>query len=161
MATLEELENYEDLALALKTDPNNLELDCARQSGLCHYWGDELAEAKYKRDKKEDAIDLRKAKVELQIRNDPGAGKVTADHIKALVNADPDLVKNKADLCELSKRVYSLEAVTKALDHKKAQLDNLVQLWLRSYYSDAGKSATKDPAKKYTLRMNKPQGEAQ
>lgn len=127
-----------DFARDIKINRFKMAEECEEHSSLYQYYADLLADAKTEVDAKKDKLGIVEAKRELDIRkNDPPKGipKVTDNVAKALVQADTDVVKQKEKLREAKSELYHLEAAVTSLEHRKRQLDNLVQLLIAGYYS--------------------------
>lgn len=156
----EEIE-FEDLKASLRLDQNNLEVECAKQGSLFHFWSEKCAEAKASRDKIKDRLKLQEAKRALEIRN--SGEKVTEALVTQLVASDYDLYEIRNELNVANKLVYSLEAAVDALEHKRSQLSNLVQLFIKNHYQDVRESAERsNKADNYRLKGAKSkQGEEQ
>lgn len=155
-----------DFAVDVKINRFRLEEESEIQPSLYHYWADLLADAKARADKMDDRLKLTLADTEMNLRYKADRGeleiKLTEASIKALMEQQETVQaarKNSRDAWAL---VYHLESAVKALEHRKAELDNLTQLWRGGYYAkpDGGKrSAGEDVAKDMRKNLNKNKNE--
>lgn len=131
-------QEYErDLKEDLKLNRFALEKEAERQADMFLYWSQELAEAKFLRDKAKTKLGIVTGERELDIRRNPPEGlKATEGVIKALVAEDSDIEKAQRKLDSANKNVNTLEGVVRALDHKKSQIDNLTRLSIAGYYAN-------------------------
>ena len=140
--TTSEEENLEGLAVEPRINKYKLDDESVKQVSLCLYWNDEYASARTEADKLKVELDRAEADAELKLRREPPQDvKLTEGTVKALVAESPKARKTQDQLLGAKARVYSLEAATKAIDHRKSQLDNLVQLYVKGYYSGTSKDA--------------------
>ena len=150
-------EPLRSFAADMEINRYKLEEECERHSALYYYWAEKLAEAKIARDAAEDHLKTQLAMVEMEIRRQAEASgaKTTEASVKAQVETSPQILAAKEAVRKATGDLYKLEAGVRAFDHRKNELDNLVQLWIKSYYSrpDGGP----DQASK-TLRQKLNQG---
>ena len=139
-----------------------LEQESEKQPSLFYYYADLLATAKADRDSLEERLDFTNAAYEMDLRTAPGRYlgevKVTEGTIKAAVDSNPKAQAIRLEYLDKSKEIYHLEAAVKSLEHRKSELDNLVQLWIKGYYAapDGGKpSATDDVQNQMRKNLNK------
>lgn len=119
-----------------------LEEECELQPALYYFYAEQYATARSERDAAKDHLDLVLAESESGIRaNPPPDVKVTEAAIKALLEQDAAVQKAKASFRQAQANVDLLYAATASLEHRKAELDNLVVLWTREYYSGVNKDA--------------------
>lgn len=118
---------------------NKFKLDdvCEKHPGLYHYYADKLAEAKSDLNDAEDKLKLIQAEQELFIRNnwDDKNGKQTEAGVKAVLETDGKVQNQKEIVRNLQREVNTYTASVIAMDHKKAELDNLVRLLIAGFYS--------------------------
>lgn len=125
-------------------DRFDLENECGTHSSIYIFYAEKLAEAKAVRDKQKDKLDLVLAQTSDRVRKycaDSGI-KSTEGSISTAVEQDATVVEQKQAYREALKEVYTFDAAVSAMDHRKSQLDNLVQLWIKSYYSNKAGNAT-------------------
>lgn len=140
---IEELDaENEDYNEFLDIDLLNLEVECQHQPKRFKKWSDILADAKRDHSQADADLDLVKAELDLEIRDDPnryGLGKVTASAMAAAIKTRlPTMKRYKRALRRLinaKHRVDVLEGTVKALDDRKKQLGHLVQLHGQQYFA--------------------------
>ena len=114
-----------------------LEEECEKHPGVYHYWAEKLAEAKAECDDAELELSRTLASSEIALREgaEVSGKKITENGVKAALEVDAK-VKAARDAVKAAFRTrYRIEAGVKALEHKKSELDNLVQLYAKSYYA--------------------------
>lgn len=133
----------------IRIDRMKLEEECESHPSVYAYYGEEYAEARAKKDQEKDKLDLVLAERETVIRREAADSgmKTTEAVISALVTQDKEVQEQKEAYRNASAEVYTLDVAMGALDHKKSQLDNLVQLWTKNYYSNI-KSAESESTEK-------------
>ena len=145
-------------ALAAELHINKFRLDdeSVKQVSLCLYWNDEYALARTEADKLKVELDRAEADAELKLRREPPQDvKLTEGTVKALVAESPKVRKTQDQLLAAKARVYSFEAATKAIDHRKSELDNLVQLYVKGYYSGTSKDAVTEVSSAVRAGLNR------
>jgi hypothetical protein len=126
----------EDLQADVQINKLALDTECEVQATLYAVYGEQFADAKSKKDAEKDRLDLILAQRELKLRANPPEGmKVTESVIDALVKSDTEVLEQKEAYRVACSDVYHLETAMGAIDHKKSQLNNLVQLQISAYYS--------------------------
>lgn len=114
-----------------------LDDECERHASMYAYYAEQYADARAEKDKEKDKLDFILSERELYLRSNPPDGiKITESVVSALVSVDDKVVAQKEVYRVACQKLYTLDAAMGALDHRKAQLDNLVQLWVKSYYSN-------------------------
>lgn len=116
----------------------NLDSEIQKQPGLYQYWADQLADAKRETGRAEIALKVRLGEVERDFRKNglPSGNKVTEASIKAELESEPEIRDLRNALTDAYHAQGLRESTVRALDHKKAQLDNAVRLWSNGYYQD-------------------------
>ena len=113
-----------------------LEKCSEEQPAVFHYWAEKEAEIKAARDKADNRLNLIRAEVELEIRNDVEKyGKLTEAKVAALIETNPDVIKVKKELVEVKEQANLVSAAVRAMEHRKDQIENLTRLWISSYYA--------------------------
>ena len=145
----------------VKINRFKLEEECEQHAQVYWYYAELLAKARSNRDAIENALKLKKAEVNMAIRTTPevyvGNVKVTESVVESTVEINADVQKYKTELLAAESEVYTLEAAVTAMTHRKSELDNLVQLWIKAYYAspDGGKpSQTGDAQAAVRAAMN-------
>lgn len=151
-----------DFSVDVKINRFKLEEESEIQPSLYHYWAEQLAEAKTAADKASAKLKLTLADAEMEIRYAADRGeleiKLTESSAKALIEQHPKVQEARKELIAADGYVYHLESAVKSLEHRKAELDNLTQLWRGGYYAkpDGGKrSAGDDVAADTRKNLNK------
>lgn len=135
----------EDFAEDVKINRMKMEEECAFQPEVYYYYSSQLADARAGKDAAKDRLDLILGQREIAIRrNPPDDMKVTESVITALVIQDTEVQSAKEDYRKACEKTDILYAAVAALDHRKSQLDNLVQLWTKNYYSGIKDDASVD-----------------
>lgn len=131
----------------VKIDRFALETECQSQADIYAVWGEQWAEAKNRRDIEKDKLDLVFAQQEIAIRNNASSNgvKVTEAIIKAMVEEDAEVLKQKQIYRDACRTLYSLDVAISSINQRGGQLDNLVRLHVNSYYQR--ESGTGDIAK--------------
>ena len=136
-----------ELSEDVKISRFHLEKACEDQADIYHHWAGECAELRATRDRADNRLKLRKAEVSLALRRNPPEGvKVTESSIDALVTADPEIQELEDALVVANKSLSVAEGAVRAMDHRKAGLDNLVRLYLAGYYQDPNRTNAPSPA---------------
>ena len=102
------------------------------------FYGKLLADAKEERDAARNKLKLSEATTELQMREQAAleGKKLTEAALKSLVITDGKIQKRINKVTEKEKVINILEAVLRSLEHRKAGVDNLVDLFNKGYYSN-------------------------
>ena len=152
----EEEEGLEGLSAELRINKFRLDDESVKQVSLCLYWNDLYAAARTEADKLKVELDRAEAEAELKLRREPPDDvKLTEGTVKALVAADKLVAVIQDRLLEAKAQVYRLEAATKAIDHRKSQLDNLVQLFVKGYFSGTSKDAATEVSSAVRAGLNR------
>lgn len=151
-------------------DQHRLDEEWVRQPKLFHEYAVKLADAraevdrlKAKRDLAEEQVEYVAAEINSMIRQDPeqfGLPKVTEDAIKNAVRTHQDYIDAQEKVHKIRQReiearreVGVLEAAVNALEHKKRSLENLVELFLRDYFSSPRAPKAASHAKMDEMKM--------
>lgn len=127
--------NYE---ADMRIDEDALELELLEQPSLVAKYSRLLAEAKRDRDLLRENLDLVKAEINLDIRDNPTKyklEKLTVDSVNACILMEDDFKKAQKDLNDSSFEVNVLTGVISAIDHRKSALENLVKLFGMDYFA--------------------------
>ena len=126
----------EDFTTDIAINKLKLEEECSIQPMLYEWYGNKYAEARGNKDKAKDRLDLILSQKDLYYRRNPPTDiKATEAVYASLVAIDTDVLIAKEEYQKASQEVYSLDIAINVLDQRKSELDNLVQLWTKSYYS--------------------------
>ena len=136
----EEKMNDEVLELNLEVDRLRLDEEWAKHPQEYHEWALEFADCQYEFDKVKSKLELVKAILDGDIRNNPGdfnLEKITEAVVTNTIIVQPEY---QSAIKQLNDSRYELEqckANVNALDQRKRQLTVLAELWIRDYYSEA------------------------
>ena len=131
----------DDFTQDVKIDRMKLEEECSIHPSIYALYADEYADARADKDREKDRLDLVLAQRDQVIRKEASESgiKTTEAVVASMVAQDKDVLDQKDAYRVACAKVYTLDAAMGALDHRKSQLDNLVQLWIKSYYSNMSK----------------------
>ena len=114
-----------------------LDDECQKHPGIYYYYSEELAKLKSRLDHEKEKLSFMESELELSIRKDPpNSIKVTEQTIKAYINSDTNLKKQREEVNNIKKQIYHYETAVKVLEHKKIMIKNLVELFISRYYSE-------------------------
>lgn len=119
-------------------DKDALDEEWVRQPELYHSYATQLADARMKLEMRKNKLEVVKAELDKEIREDPseyGIVKVTEGAIAAIIVVNPRYVKALEKVNDGRHAVDILTAAVNALDHKKKALENLVYLHGQNYFS--------------------------
>ena len=120
----------------IETSPEHFKLgdlhaDIETLASLVHYYSDEAAKARSKKDSLEVQLELRMAQVETTLRADiarNGGSKPTESQIKAMVIQNKDVIQLNLDIVKATEDLNVLMAAVKAMDAKRDSINNKVRL---------------------------------
>lgn len=114
-----------------------LDEECEKHAGIYHNWAEQLANAKDDVNTADDKLKFTLAERELIIRKklETEGTKTTEGMVKALLETDKEVLDAREACREATKSQYHLEAATKSMEHRKSELDNLVTLYAKAYFS--------------------------
>ena len=130
-------------------DKNRLDEEWENQPRLYHKYAELLADARADYDYAKAACDDQEAETSLRVRKNPedyGLDKTTEDVVKKTTEIQKEYRKAKEAVIVAKHKVEKLDAIVRALDHRKRALENLVSLRLANYYAEpvAPKEARED-----------------
>ena len=126
----------EDFSKDIRINRLKLDEECEIQPALYHFYAEEYAQARAVRDAQKDKLDLVLGTRETYLRRNPPEDiKITESVIAALLVQDTEVQTAKEEFRKAQAKVDILYAGTSALDHRKAELDNLVTIWTKDYYN--------------------------
>lgn len=147
----------------VKVNKYRLDVECEQQASTYFYWADKLAQAKSHLDEMQDKFKLVSAQKELEIRQNwdekylDKNGKQTENGIKAVLEIE--LQSAREDIRDAQAEVNTLIAAVSAMDHRKAELDNLTTLLVKGFYAapNGGKreGATETVERDIRKKLNK------
>ena len=134
--------NYEE---DIRIDPTALDVEWLEQPELMRKYAVHAAEMEKLRDAAKERLDVGKARIEMEIRNDPkkfGLEKVTEGSVQSTILLQ-DEYRQLVQEYNNSKYEYGVAvAAVRAVDQRKTALENLVKLLTTSYF--AGPKAPRD-----------------
>lgn len=136
-----ELDYEKDISI----DESALDLEWLRQPDLMWKYCKYSALAKKSLDEAKERLDFVRAKLEMEIRKDPGSfgvDRVTESAISSAIISHPDYERAQRKLIEARYEAEIASGAIRALEHKKSALENLVRLYAASYF--AGPSVPRD-----------------
>jgi hypothetical protein len=144
----------------VKINRFRLEQECEEQPSKYLFWANLLADAKAEVDRLENQLRLTLAEQEKKTRfsMEEAGVKATEASVKAGVETSDAVFSAREKLQEAESVQYHLEAGVKAFEHRKSEIDNLTQLWIKGYYAkpDGGRrSVTDDVSSDIRKDLNK------
>lgn len=124
----------EDMAI----DPHALEDEWMAQPALYWKYSQLQTQAQRERDRAKEAMDVMKSKLDLSIREDHtayGLSKITEGAVLSTILANEDYRVALANYNECNYNYVLMSNAIRALEHKKKALENMVSLWLGSYFA--------------------------
>ena len=130
------MENIKEI---LKVDKNNLHEEWEKQPQIYMDFAEKWVSYVAKRDKIKEKLDLVKAKLDGQIRENPELFGFTKKPTEAAITSaiiKSDEYRNvMAELHEANEMVNLTASIKTALEHRKKALEALTQLFIAGYYS--------------------------
>lgn len=129
-----------DFVADLRIDPDHLEKECISQTELYLKYAGPAAEAQLAMDRAKRRLEVVKAGVDFELRQDPAAfgitGKVTEAAISNALTLHPTVEKAEAEFIEKKYQHQVLRDATSAVFMRKDMLQELIRLFAMGYYSD-------------------------
>lgn len=119
-------------------DPNKLDEEWIHHPKMYHKWAKKSANAKKAVADAKALLDVTEAECAKFIRKNPtkyGVTKATDSAVKSAIVLHPAYRKAIAAYNEAKHEQDVIDAAVKALDHRKAALQDLVFLWGQSYFA--------------------------
>jgi hypothetical protein len=119
-------------------DESRLDQEWLRQPALFHKYARKLADAKADLAEADVALDVVRAELSNNIRNDPakfGLSKITDKVVETAILAQKGYLQALRELNRHKHRVDVYQAAVSALDHRKRALENLVTLHGQDYFA--------------------------
>ena len=119
-------------------DEDALDVELLEQPSLMAKYSRLLAESKRDRDLAKEALDLKKAEINLDIRDHPQdykLEKVTVDAVEACILMEDEFKAAQKELNDTNFEVNVLQGIISAIEHRKSALENLVKLYGQNYFS--------------------------
>jgi hypothetical protein len=140
--------------LKVTLDPHRLDLEWLNHPDRMQKVGELLADANDRVDRMKSALEVKKAQVELRIRKKPqlfGLDKVTDKSVEATMTANEEVTEATDRYNRAKHKAGLLKALYEARKDCRPALENLVKLFLSSYFGDP--KAPKDATREQSLRF--------
>jgi len=123
----------------LDIDEHRLDEEWIGQAKLYGHWASNAASARRKMDEAKSNLELVQAELDLEVRNNPekfDLSKVTENVVKSAILQDSRHVGAQKKVNDARYDHDVAQAAVSALEHRKYALQNLVSLFLSSYYAE-------------------------
>ena len=140
----------------VSSDETALDVEWLQQPNLMYKYAKHQAETKKAMEEAKERLDFLKAKLEMDIRANPGdygLSKVTESAIASTVLLQPEYQEASKKYVEARYENDVAAAAVRAIDQKKTALENLVKLLSVSYF--AGPSAPRDLSLEWNERIKR------
>jgi len=140
----------------ISINPDALDVEWTRQAQTFFKYAELTAKARDKMDRIKETLDVKDAQLGLKIRSNPaahGLEKVTEASVQALLLIDKDRMLTSENLASAKYELEILIAAVRALDQKKAALENLVRLQGQNYF--AGPEAPRNIGKEWVKEVER------
>ncbi len=146
-------------SLDLEVDRLRLDDEWVKHPKQYYVWAEKAADAQYVYDQAKAELELTKAELDQEIRNNPGTYGLP-EKVTEVRLANTIILQNEYQvvLKHLNTKKHELDiahAAVNTLEQRKRQLTVLVELWIRDYYSEAtihGKTKEGKDFEKKTVR---------
>lgn len=129
-----------DFSKDLRIDKYNLDEECRDQPTRVARWGELRVDAEAQRDHTKQQLSVVRAKVLTEVQEEFASGKRpgkgTESMVKSAVDLDFRVQEAERELIQANKRLNLLNVSREAFADRKKELENLVSLWLSSYWAD-------------------------
>ena len=119
-------------------DKYSLDLEFEKHPMLYHEYAMDMVGTEDERDQAKDKMELLRAQLDLEIRNNPkkfGLEKITEGAIQATILQNPNYIEAQTLYNTAVLNLRILKVAVESLNQKKVALENLVKLYLGEYYS--------------------------
>jgi len=140
----------------IEIDPTALDVEWCKQASLFGEYCETQAIARDKVDRIKEALEVKAAALGLKIRSNPasfGLEKITEASVQATIILDKDYAFTSESLANARYEYDVMSAAVRALDQKKAALENLVRLQGQNYF--AGPSAPRNLSEEWVKDMER------
>ena len=120
-------------------DENRLEKEWGNQALLFHNYAEQCAVARHVMDQAKAELDVTDAELDTLIRADPGSYGIEKTSESAIKNAILQQPGHQTALEGYNDAVHAvrmLEAMVRAMEHRKTALKSMVELRLANYYAE-------------------------
>ncbi len=131
-------EDVKKLQIDREIDPEQLDVEIVKQPDIFLYWSEKYVIARSRRDRAEMQLELTRAKLDGECREQPelfGLKKVTEGAVKAAIECHQDTQDALDDVIDAKEEVNLLDKIVTALDQKKRMLELLVTLHGQTYFA--------------------------
>lgn len=119
-------------------DENALDIEFLEQPSLMARYSKMLADARLEKDLAKERLELVKAEISLDIRDNPdkyALEKVTDKAVEACVLAEDSYKDAQKEYNDANYEVNLFQGVVNAIEHRKSALENLVRLYGQQYFA--------------------------
>jgi len=123
----------------LRINKSDLDEEWKGQPRLYYKYSEQLANAIHRRDRKKAELDLKRAEITYDIRNNPDSyemDKTTDSAVTNKVIEQTDFQIALLALNDAERDVNILQGAVWAAQHKKVSLESLTRLFLANYYAE-------------------------
>jgi hypothetical protein len=149
-----EVDEARTLEKDAKVNRFRLEEEAENHANLLRYWAEEEALAENERDLAKIFLEETEARVELKIRAEPPVPKLTEAIVEALVTDNQEVKDAKQRYMKLIARARDYGVGTAVMASRGRQIDNLVVLYTRQYFSNPDGSRTADDKERADQRAS-------
>ena len=118
---------------------DELDKEIVNHGELFMKWAERLAEAIEERDIKKGEIDIKKAKLDKEIRSNPkdfDLEKITESAISNVIILDEGVQELNKEYYACTKNINVLTAAKEEMHSRRKRIEKLVDLWLGKYWSE-------------------------
>jgi hypothetical protein len=119
---------------------HRLDREWERQPRMYHEVADKLAEAESEVDRLKGVLELVEARVELEVRKEPSAfritGKVTEKAVEKAIILEDDYQEALQEYHKAKRLARHLQADARYLEHRKSAIEHLSRLRIIDYWAD-------------------------
>ena len=139
----------DDYKKDLSIEPDALDIEWLEQPRLYMKWAEMSAKADDRAKLSKEALEVTDAKIDNEIRS--SGEKVTENQIKARIASDERHQKALQDYNDALYKSNLYSSAVKAMEHRKAALENMVRLMIGQYF--AGPKDPRDLKREYIKAM--------
>lgn len=146
----------EETKLRLEINRLRLDEEWQGQAQQFYTWSAKYAEAQQKLDAAKLDLTVHEGELNKEIRKnykDFGLEKATDDTVKAAISSHTDTIRYSNKVNEARYALNMADAAVQALEHRKRALTQLVELWIREYYSEPHAKPMSEGGKDFKEKM--------
>ena len=147
--------------LNLEIDPERLADEWKEQPTLFLRWASKVADAQSEYDEAKAALELERAEVDRDIRDDPksfGLDKITETAIAGVIATQKSYQLSNKRVIQARHALDVAKAAVTAIEHRKKALEMLVELWIRDYYADPKPRARTEESEQWSKNQARTSG---